>query len=403
MDSRRVLDSAPSQPTSAAGGKYASLRPARKTNESDKQIPPIFRERGAEYISRDGNDRVETTNAQGKGKKRLPAAPTPDCIPLIILRPSEASYEWYDAIHAHAKCDHKLLCEAMFLINRTKSETKKHERDRLVMMLRTVVHKLEVSHDLSGVVIKASGIVENGGLPDIFESKDACYPNELRMDCFALWVNLQSGHLDNDLLRGIKIEQNAGGKRKYSLDPEWPHRVSCDYHGEGPLVVGQWWPFQICSRRDGGHGSLNGGIYGQRGDGAYSVLLGSRSTKFQDVDKGDVIEYCGAMGKNGDPSWSTQLLRESFEKKFAVRVFRSYRLPRANVYRPSEGVRYDGLYRLVSARRLPKMYVFSLERMEGQWPMRWYGVEARPSREQLLDLENVRKYQLDLITSHQGH
>ncbi|MCJ1467881.1 hypothetical protein MMC07_006506 [Pseudocyphellaria aurata] len=165
----------------------------------------------------------------------------------------------------------------------------------------------------------------------------------------------------------------VGSPIYYSPDQEYLHRVSCNSHGEGPLVVGQWWPFQICSLRDGGHGSSNGGIHGRRGDGAYSVLLGSRSTEFQDVDKGDVIEYCGEMDKDGDPSWSAQLLLESFEKTSAVRVFRSSRLPTANVYCLSQGIRYDGLYQLVTAGRLPEMYIFSLERIEGQMPMRCSG------------------------------
>lgn len=116
-------------------------------------------------------------------------------------------------------------------------------------------------------------------------------------------------------------------------------------------MVGQWWPYQICSLRDGGHGSHYGGICGQTGNGVYSILLGSHghSKEFENVDNGDDIEYCGKLGQDSALSWSTNVLLESTKKNHAIRVFRSSALPSTNKYRPRKGSRY-GLYRIVSAR-----------------------------------------------------
>lgn len=164
------------------------------------------------------------------------------------------------------------------------------------------------------------------------------------MDSYFMYIKWQSGQIDNELLYGIIAKQGASGKASLSLDPAYLHRVSCHYRSEGLLTVGQWWLYQICSLRDGGHRSLYGSIYGQRGDGAYSILLGSRryssDHEFREVDDGNHFQYCGITGKEGAPSQSRKIFLEPSETGHEVRVFRSSKLPAStasSIYRRRKG------------------------------------------------------------------
>lgn len=280
----------------------------------------------------------------------------------------------------------------MRLIERSKLDQSKREKDNTMMQIRQMVHELEVCDGLSVNLIERWKIIQTGGLPDIIESE--AYPLDVRMDSFSLCKKWRTGRIDNDLFRGIIVQQRADEKPRFELDQRYAHRVSCDYRGEGQLVVGQWWPYQICSLRDGGHGLMCGGVYGQTGHGVYSILLGRQRfpKEFQNVDHGDEVEYCGRVGQDGVLSWSTKILLESTGKNHAIRVFRSSTLSGRSKYRPERGIRYDGLYRIVSARRVQKnteVYIFSLQRIEGQIAIRWCGEEKRPTREQLATFEHV--------------
>lgn len=65
-----------------------------------------------------------------------------------------------------------------------------------------------------------------------------------------------------------------------------------------------------------------------------------------------------------------------------IRVIRSSQLKKANRYRPSCGLRYDGLYQIKSYRELDnekRTYRFHLERVPGQEPIRFEGVTRRPT------------------------
>lgn len=65
-----------------------------------------------------------------------------------------------------------------------------------------------------------------------------------------------------------------------------------------------------------------------------------------------------------------------------IRVLRSSQLPKSNTYRPSCGLRYDGLYQVKSYLQVNKethMYRFHLERITGQQPIRFEGVTKRPT------------------------
>jgi SAD/SRA domain len=63
-------------------------------------------------------------------------------------------------------------------------------------------------------------------------------------------------------------------------------------------------------------------------------------------------------------------------------------------YAPKEGVRYDGLYKIVGKVLLEKdttMYRFEMKRIEGQDPIRYKGKEARPTPQELEQYKNIKK------------
>ena len=84
----------------------------------------------------------------------------------------------------------------------------------------------------------------------------------------------------------------------------------------------------------------------------------------------------------------------SYETQQPLRVLRSASLPTTNPYRPARGLRYDGLYEIISHEILDVetcMYRFSLSRIGGQDPIRCSGDGMIPSNAQLLELNKIRK------------
>jgi hypothetical protein len=65
-----------------------------------------------------------------------------------------------------------------------------------------------------------------------------------------------------------------------------------------------------------------------------------------------------------------------------IRVIRSSQLLKSNKYRPSCGLRYDGLYQIKSYKEIDnkkRTYRFHLERIPGQEPIRSEGDIKRPT------------------------
>ena len=86
-------------------------------------------------------------------------------------------------------------------------------------------------------------------------------------------------------------------------------------------------------------------------------------------------------------------MREALELGNPVRVLRSSGLPATNPYRPAKGLRYDGLYDIVEYEVLDEataMHRFSLMRRDGQDPIRYKGVERRPTDEELAEHTKIR-------------
>ena len=62
-----------------------------------------------------------------------------------------------------------------------------------------------------------------------------------------------------------------------------------------------------------------------------------------------------------------------------VRVLRSSQLPKLNNYRPSYGLRYDGLYQVKGYTQEKQTCRLHLERIPGQQPIRFEGETKRPT------------------------
>ncbi|KAH0606022.1 uncharacterized protein H6S33_004479 [Morchella sextelata] len=184
------------------------------------------------------------------------------------------------------------------------------------------------------------------------------------------------------LMRGIKVTSSRTGGRTYSLDPAFPRRDAAVF-GHNGLEVGDWWPYQICALRDGAHGSRMGGIHGRIQGGAYSVVIsGNIDYEDTDADQGDTVFYSGSRGNRKDEDMrgsdvppvltnATMSLIKSEQTGKPVRLFRSQKDSR---WAPSVGIRYDGLYRVISHVTLTTddgtgFYRFTLSRITGQPPI----------------------------------
>lgn len=146
------------------------------------------------------------------------------------------------------------------------------------------------------------------------------------------------------------LELNDGARRMYRLKDKSLAR-SCNVFGHNGLTVGKWWPYRICALRDGAHGATQGGIAGSAKDGAYSVVVSGDYDEL-DRDERDVLWYSGSdSSANTDPNNAiittfTKALRESYQRSRVIRVLRTSGGRAAHC--PSKGIRYDGLYRIVS-------------------------------------------------------
>ena len=269
--------------------------------------------------------------------------------------------------------------------------------ESLLGQIRVTLHRMEFFDFVSHVLIKKSKVLDDEvGLPQIFNGKGAPYPWDIKADAQALYLRWLRGVIDPHLLRGIESsrKQRATGTSgiTHKLEQGYLARVLCNVIGDNGLQNGQWWPMQICALRDGAHGEIEAGIHGKPGQGAISVILSGGG--YADVDEGDRIFYCGTSGSGGEPSSGTKHLKLSHQSNRPVRVLRSAALPQKNPYRPAKGLRYDGLYDIVQFAILDAetaMHRFDLQRCAGQDPIRYRGVEARPTHEEVEEYGKIRK------------
>ncbi|EGD98615.1 hypothetical protein TESG_06095 [Trichophyton tonsurans CBS 112818] len=293
------------------------------------------------------------------------------------------------------------ILEIFSLIKKIEAGT---DLERTIPRLRDRIHFLELYEipESSIESMKAKFVDPINGLPAIIRNHNSI-PWDIRLDCSAILQRMEEGNFHVDLSRGILTKRTfrENGKSSVSrvLDKNYPFKQSAFVVGDSHLRNGQWFPWQICALRDGAHGEIEGGISGNKSTGAVSIVLSSSgggiNQMYADVDQGDTVWYCGTRGKNGEVSANTALLLQAASKKSEIRVLRSSKLPKVNPYRPSEGMRYDGLYKICSYEILDQataLHRFKLERVKGQTPIRYKGPEVRPTAREVEELRKAYRH-----------
>lgn len=229
-------------------------------------------------------------------------------------------------------------------------------------------------------------------------------PEDIILDAQYIYKKWSASDFNTDPLRGFDINVKSGRTKgslthTKTLAANYPHRRPCDIVGHNGLIVGQWWPLQMCAMRDGAHGEIEGGIHGTKDKGALSVVLSGggaaphlpgRSAGYEDHDYGDRVLYTGTRAKKGDtkPTRNTQYLIEAEISKQPIRLLRSSK--HQSLFSPSSGLRYDGLYQVTEANLIDEEihhYRFTLERLPGQPAIRYTGPGTKPDEYQLVNWE----------------
>ncbi|RMZ11458.1 hypothetical protein D0860_03416 [Hortaea werneckii] len=164
-------------------------------------------------------------------------------------------------------------------------------------------------------------------------------------------------------------------RRRHSvLDPRYEKRDS-RVVGSNNIKMGEWFPRQLVALFQGAHGHQQAGICGDEKSGAFSIVV-SGQYELLDTDRGTYLYYSGSGSvDNTDPrqpapsTTATMALHTSLGNGCPVRVLRSS--TGKSRYAPSFGMRYDGLYTVVSvsypSNSKGGMYEqFKLERNNGQ-------------------------------------
>lgn len=200
------------------------------------------------------------------------------------------------------------------------------------------------------------------------------------------------------IMHGVALK--VGPRRKdYILDSRYPKR-DAKVFGHNGLQVGDWWPMQLLALFNGAHGARMGGIAGNAETGAYSVVTSGGQYEDLDQDKGDILYYSGSRSHdNTDPkkpfpsSNATLALKASLRLGKPVRVLRAagFGSSKSTHLRPTAGIRYDGLYRVVAMQLKTNtsggLYEqFKLERLEGQPPLSSF-VKSRPTAREVRDFD----------------
>jgi hypothetical protein len=261
--------------------------------------------------------------------------------------------------------------------------------------LRDHVHKAEIVLKIDKFIAKKSRILTaENGLPRIF-GEDARFPSDLKADAYQLYLRWMREDFSLDLLRGIKTVKGANrGSDQLDAAYKKQHPTDARCYGDNGLVLGQWWPSQLCTLRDGAHGSSQGGIFGEKEKGTYSIVVsGGGAYGYKDEDDGDTIVYSGTEGSNFTPTEATLHMVTSADLKNEIRVIRSHRLAQKSKYRPTVGLRYDGLYTIESFNIVDKekqIHIFKLSRCPGQEPIRCVGAASRPTKFEIEEYHKLK-------------
>ena len=186
------------------------------------------------------------------------------------MRQGPESYNTIASKERYPRAELQTLKYLMTLVSNVQQDvTMGKDTTQSLNEIRARLQKMEFLQSLSLVLVNKSGLLNQEGLPLIFENRahGVIFPPDIRADADILFRKWMSGQIDPHLLRGIvtKTRTSNEGKasKSHSLDRDFAGKVSSNYVGAGNLVNGQWWPLQLCAMRDGAHGETEAGIHGQ--------------------------------------------------------------------------------------------------------------------------------------------
>ena len=192
---------------------------------------------------------------------------------IINSRTTQQGVEWYDKVDAKQPYARGDLQDLKYLLTLVKNASKDasigKDTTQSMSNIRQRLQQMEFYPSLSPILIKKSGLLDDEGLPLIFQNRaqGVHFPTDIVADADILYRKWMSGQIDPHLFRGIVTKTGTGkeerGFKSHSIDKEFPGRITCNYVGAGNLVNGQWWPLQLCAKRDGAHGEVEKGIHGQ--------------------------------------------------------------------------------------------------------------------------------------------
>jgi hypothetical protein len=174
---------------------------------------------------------------------------------------------WYTSISAQklAQLDRKRPQELAAIdalkdcIRRCENETNKSKLNKEHNDLRNHVHKAEIKLVMDSLKVRKTRILTESGLPRIF-NENAEFPWDLKADSWNLYERWMNEDFEQDILRGI-VTVKGKDRNGDRLDRAYiaKHPRDPKYFGGDGVVLGQWWPSQLCTVRDGVHGAAQGG------------------------------------------------------------------------------------------------------------------------------------------------
>lgn len=165
--------------------------------------------------------------------------------------------------------------------------------EKAIAELTDKVHEIEFYPFLGKVEVKQSKVLARGGMYFIFGSESGfkdIFPYHLRADANILFKRWRAGDFEPSLLRGLDtIKSGKDGKTRVyhsGVKKEYTFKRRASVFGDNGLQNGQWFANRLCAIRDGAHAELEPGICGEKGKGAYSIVLANGG--YADTDDGDV-------------------------------------------------------------------------------------------------------------------
>lgn len=394
----KAVEGAKSTEQSSSSGKAAKAT-LRKSPENP--VPPTNRSFGMQAPSTTSMKRSAT------GERPMTFA----SLPKMQKRTSVASPKSPDRTEDESEAAHVTINQRpptwytnLKVVNKRRAEEsdasllllrlKDAIQTRNEALVREMLHKLPFKQ-VNGQLLKRNRTLHNdSGLPQLFDStysSRGTWPFDIKSDAEELYVKWCRGIFEIHLLRGIiagkASKKDDGDKSSSVIDPNYTGKVNFREFGNNDLQNGQWFPTQLCTVRDGCHGTAMGGVSGKKGMGAYCCIMTGQG-QYPNEDRGNEVLYCGTDSDDGTVTAATQLLLDSKTNDLPIRFIRGSALGTTSLYTPEMGFRYDGLYKVKSVEKLgePKLarHRFHLVRCPGQAPIRGGdSIERRPTQEEV--------------------